>query len=63
MHTLKPSFRPFARDLAAIVAVAALLVSKWCGAAESSEPAPKPRCSVVYINGDAVISCPKGVSK
>ena len=31
---MNKSFRPFARDLAIITAVAALLLSKWAGAAE-----------------------------
>jgi hypothetical protein len=33
---MNKSFRPFARDLAIITAVAALLISKWAGAAEPS---------------------------
>ena len=50
--------RSFARsDFAAMLAVLgfvfALLLSKWAGAQEQ----PHPKCSVVYINGDAVISC------
>jgi len=32
---MNKSFRPFARDLAIITAVAALLLSKWAGAAQS----------------------------
>ena len=27
--------------------------------ASAAEPPSKPRCSFVYINGDAVISCPR----
>jgi hypothetical protein len=59
--------RSFARtDFAAMLAVIgfifALLCSKWAGAAETSEPVRKGttvKCSIVYINGDAVITCPK----
>ena len=53
--TMHPSFRSFGRDLAVIIAVASLLFSKWAGAAEPTTKAPK--CSIVYINGDAVITC------
>lgn len=57
MHAIKPSFaRSFGNHLALGVAITALLISKWCSAAEPSSP--KPRCSIVYINGDAVIRCP-----
>ena len=56
---MRPSFiRTFARDLAVTSFVAALLISKWCGAAEPTD-AKRPRCTIVYINGDAVIKCPK----
>lgn len=50
----------FAAFIALLGFVAALLCAKWAGAAELSKPKPRP-CSVVYINGDAVISCPKGL--
>jgi len=62
MHAIKPSFaRSFGRDISVCIAVAALLVSKWCGAAEPTAPAqPVKKCSIVYINGDAVITCKKG---
>ena len=61
MHAIKPSFaRSFGRDLSVCIAVAALLVSKWCGAADVA-PKPVKKCSIVYINGDVVISCPKVV--
>lgn len=63
----KPSFRrsSFARDLAVIVAVLGLLLSKWAGAATTAtqtDDATKKTvpCKIVYINGDAVITCPKG---
>lgn len=64
--TTKQSIRAFSQsDFAAMLAVLgftfALLLSGWVSAAES---APKRtgttvKCSIVYINGDAVITCPK----
>lgn len=66
MQAIKPSFRTFARDLAVITVVASLLVSKWCGAAGTATQTDNRtgntvKCSIVYINGDAVIRCPKVV--
>lgn len=64
---LQPSFRrsSFARDLAVIVAVLGLLLSKWAGAATTAtqtndRTGKTVPCKIVYINGDAVITCPKG---
>lgn len=58
MQAIKPSFaRSFGRDLAVVTVVASLLISKWCGAAEPTKPVKS--CSIIYINGDAVITCPK----
>lgn len=63
--TTQRTVRRFARtDFAAMLAVIgftfALLCSKWAGAAETTRPEGKTvKCSIVYINGDAVISCPK----
>lgn len=37
-----------------------LLCLIGAAAAVPTAPSKSPRCSVVYINGDAVISCPKG---
>lgn len=66
----KQSIRAFSRsDFAAMLAVIgftfALLLSKWAGAAETTEPVRKGqtvKCSIVYINGDAVITCPKSLT-
>lgn len=62
MQAIKPSFaRSFAQHIALGVAITALLVSKWCGAAEAPKAEPKPaKCSIIYINGDAVITCKNG---
>jgi hypothetical protein len=52
----------FAAMLAVIGFIFALLCSKWAGAAETAQPVRKGatvKCSIVYINGDAVITCPK----
>ena len=56
MQAIKPSFaRSFGQHIALGVAITALLVSKWCSAAEA--PKPVKSCTIVYINGDAVITC------
>jgi hypothetical protein len=58
---MRNSFLKPVRDLSVIAAVAALLISKWCGAAEQTQSSKRPNCTIVYINGDAVIRCPKSV--
>lgn len=53
----------FAAALAVLGFVFALLLSKWAGAADSATQTDRggktAKCSIVYINGDAVIRCPK----
>ena len=63
---MRPSFIRPVRDLACILAVAAILISKWCGATEQTKAwqtdnrtGKTVKCQIVYINGDAVIRCPK----
>jgi len=65
MQAIKPSFaRSFASHLALGVAITALLVSKWCSADTATQTDNRTgktvKCTIVYINGDAVIRCPKG---
>jgi len=66
MHAIKPSFaRSFGNHLALGVAVTALLISKWCSAGTTAtqtddRTGKTVKCSIVYINGDVVIRCPKG---
>lgn len=48
-----------------LLVLAVITVASWLGyaaVASAAEPPRVQRCSFVYINGDAVISCPK-VSK
>ncbi len=64
MHAIKPSFvRSFAQHLALGVAITALLVSKWCSADTATQTNDRTgktvKCSIIYINGDAVITCKK----
>jgi len=65
MHAIKPSFaRSFASHLALGVAITALLISKWCSAGTTAtqtddRTGKTVKCTIVYINGDAVITCPK----
>lgn len=59
----------FAAALAAIGFVFALLISKWAVAGydthdhawqTDNRTGVTVKCTIVYINGDAVIRCPKG---
>lgn len=48
-----------ARIIAITAAAFALGATVGIAAADAAEPAPKaPKCRIVYLNGDAVISCP-----
>lgn len=53
----------FAAMLAVIGFMFALLLSKWAGAAETAISKARTgttvKCTIVYINGDAVITCPR----
>lgn len=65
MHAIKPSFaRSFGNHLALGIAITALLVAKWCHADTATQTDNRTgktvKCTIVYINGDAVITCPKG---
>lgn len=57
---MKPAFKSFARDLSIAVAVTALLVSKWCGAADAPRVVEQKSCVVVVsfqtlANGSTVV--------
>lgn len=57
-HIARPANRLVFTSLAGLTTLAAILAA--VGASAAAEPTKAPRCSVVYINGDAIISCPKG---
>jgi hypothetical protein len=44
------------------VAITALLISKWCHADSATVTEDRTgktvKCTIIYINGDAVIRCP-----
>jgi len=66
MHAIKPSFaRSFAAHLALGIAITALLISTWCHAdtatSTDNRTGKTVKCTIIYINGDAVIRCPKVV--
>ncbi len=55
------SFRSLACSNRMLAALPLLLCLIGAVAAQPTVPRPSKACSFVYINGDAVISCPKAV--